>query len=304
MPACLFMWGEITAVFEYIDAGINSTEGEGSNMATKVTIKQPTAAPADFTPGRYNGAYETALNNALNTVTNWRYDPMQDASYQALAKVYGKRGNIAAKNTLADAAALNGGFQTSYAVSAAQQARNQYNQELAALIPDLENTAYNRAQGTLSALRAADDTAYGRYRDTESDRQWAWTQQYNKYRDMVGDMQWGTNFNYQIDRDAVSDSQWNQNFAYQKQRDAVADSQWAQEFALKKSDAIGGGGSGGGGGGRSGSGGGGSYGSYSNSGGGSNNGHVLETIRQDQERGKKLTAQLKKQQRPRANGGR
>ena len=257
-------------------------------MANKVTIKQPTAAPADFTPGKYNSAYETALNNALNTVTNWRYDPMQDASYQALAKVYGKRGNIAAKNTLADAAALNGGYSTSYAVSAAQQARNQYNQELAALIPDLENTAYNRAQGTLSALRAADDTAYGRYRDTESDRQWTWTQQYNKYRDMVGDMQWGTNFNYQVDTD-------DRNFNYQKQRDAVADSQWAQEFELKKSDAFGGGGSGGGGGGRSGGGGGGSYSSYSNSGGGGNNGYVLETIRQDQERGKKLTAQYKNQ---------
>lgn len=274
-------------------------------MAKKVIIEQPVNAPAEYTPGQYNSQYEGRLNAALDTVTNWKYDPLQDASYQALAKVYGKRGNIAAKNTLADAAALNGGFQTSYAVSAAQQARNQYNQELAALIPDLENTAYNRAQGTLSALRAADDTAYGRFRDTESDRQWAWTQQYQKYRDMVGDMQWGTTFNYNIDRDAVSDSQWNQNFAYQKQRDAVADSQWAQEFALKKSDASGGGGSGGGGGGRSGGGGGGSYSSYSGNGNnGGSSGYVLETIRQDQERGKKLTAKLKKQQRPKANGGR
>ena len=219
----------------------------------KVVVKNPGAVPANFKIGTYKAPYDKALAGALNKVTNWSYDPMQDASYQALAKVYGARGNIAAKNSLADAAALNGGQQTSYAVSAAQQARNQYNQELAALVPELENTAYNRAQGTLSALRDADTTAYTRFRDRESDRQWNWTQAYNKYRDLMSDLQWGLNYNYQKGIDT-------RNFNYQQQRDVVADSQWAQEFALKKSEASGGGGSGGGGGGRS-------Y-SYSSGGGG------------------------------------
>ena len=243
-------------------------------MASKVTIKKPTSAPADYkstakapaayTLSTYKSPYEKALTNALNTVTNWKYDPLQDASYQALAKVYGARGNIAAKNTLADAAALNGGYQTSYAVSAAQQARNQYNQELAALIPDLENMAYTRATGTLSALREADNTKYGRFRDTESDKQWkytqdyqkyrdkeadaqwAWTQQYNKYRDLMSDYQWGTNYNFDVDkfnyqqkRDSVADSQWQQTFNYNKSRDAVSDSQWQQNFSYQQQrDAI------------------------------------------------------------------
>ena len=191
-------------------------------MANKVTIKQPTAAPADFTPGKYNSAYETALNNALNTVTNWRYDPMQDASYQALAKVYGKRGNIAAKNTLADAAALNGGYSTSYAVSAAQQARNQYNQELAAMIPDFENAAYNRASNTLTAFREADESAYGRFRDKETDRQWKYTQDYTKYRDKVSDSQWSWTQQYNKYRDLMSDYQWgmNWNLDYQQYKES------------------------------------------------------------------------------------
>ena len=170
--------------------------------------KQTAVAPAEYQLGTYDSKYGEQLQGALDKVVNWKYDPMNDANYQALAKVYGARGNQAAKNSLADAASLNGGYGTSYAVSAAQQARNQYNQELAALIPDLEATAYQRAQGTLGALRDADDTDYGRYRDTEGDRQWQWTQNYNAYRDTVGDEQGLYSQNYQRYQDALSQYQW------------------------------------------------------------------------------------------------
>lgn len=175
----------------------------------KKTSSKP-KAPAAYVPQTYTSQYGTQIDAALNNITNFQYNPLQDASYQALAKVYGARGNIAAKDTLADAASLNGGMQTSYAVSAAQQARNQYNQELAAMIPELESNAYNRAQTTYNALRDADDTAYGRFRDTEGDRQWGWTNQYNAYRDQM------------------------------------ADYQWAKEYALSKKGSSGGGGGGGG----------------------------------------------------------
>ena len=183
-------------------------------MAKKKTKKKKTSskpsAPAAYVPQTYTSQYGGQIDAALNDITNFKYDPLQDASYQALAKVYGARGNIAAKDTLADAAALNGGMQTSYAVSAAQQARNQYNQELASLIPDLEATAYNRAQTRYNALMDADNAAYNRFRDTEGDRQWGWTNQYNAYRDKM------------------------------------ADYQWAKEYALSKKGSSGGGGGGGG----------------------------------------------------------
>lgn len=151
-------------------------------------------APANFKRRTYTSKYGDRLDAALDTVTDFKYDPLQDASYQALAKVYSARGNTAAKDTLADAASLNGGMQTSYAVSAAQQARNQYNQELAAMIPELEANAYNRAQATYSALRDADDTAYGRFRDTEGDRQWMWSNSYTKWRDRMSDYHWAKEY--------------------------------------------------------------------------------------------------------------
>lgn len=215
-------------------------KSSSSKYPSKLSVSKPSSIAA-FVPGTYTSKYGAQIDAALNNVTNFKYDPLKDASYQALAKVYGARGNIAAKDTLADAAALNGGMQTSYAVSAAQQARNQYNQELAAMIPELEANAYNRAQTTYNALRDADDTAYGRFRDTEADRQWKYGMDYDAYRDRMSDYQFGLNYNYQLSRDKV------------------ADSQWAKEYALSKKGSSGGGG---GGGGRRSSGGGGGGSSY------------------------------------------
>ena len=167
---------------------------KSSKKTTKKKTSSKPSAPAAYVPQTYTSQYGGQIDAALNDITNFKYDPLQDASYQALAKVYGARGNIAAKDTLADAAALNGGMQTSYAVSAAQQARNQYNQELASLIPDLEATAYNRAQTRYNALMDADNAAYNRFRDTEGDRQWGWTNQYNAYRDKMADYQWAKEY--------------------------------------------------------------------------------------------------------------
>ena len=141
-------------------------------MAKKKKKYNPMSYVKIAKPAGYVSPYESQLGDAMTQSLNFKYDPMQDANYQALAKIYGARGNQAAKDTLGDAAALNGGFGTSYAVSAAQQARNQYNQELAGLIPDLEANAYNRVQNNYNILRDADTDAYGKYRDLVADYQW------------------------------------------------------------------------------------------------------------------------------------
>ena len=260
------------------------------NNAAKPNAYKDIASPAAYAPGTYTSEYADRIAGALDTVTNWSYDPLQDASYQALAKVYGQRGNLAAKNSLADAAALNGGYGTSYAVSAAQQARNQYNQELAAMIPDFENAAYNRASNTLSALRDADDTAYGRFRDTEQDRQWAWSNEYQKWRDKTSDNQWKYSQDYSAYRDKVSDSQWSWTNQYNKYRDLMGDYQWTLNYNLSKK-----GSSGGGGGGRRRSSGGGGY-----SSGGSTGGSTGSTMPITKEDFNSLTKKKKKL----GNGGR
>ena len=139
---------------------------------SKKTSYNPMAYTKVANPGNYTSAYTNQINTARNQLMNFRYDPLQDARYQAMAQIYGARGNQAAQDTLGEAAALNGGLGTSYAVSAAQQARNQYNQELAALVPDLEQNAYERLSNNYNLLMDADTTAYQRYRDRVADYQW------------------------------------------------------------------------------------------------------------------------------------
>ena len=197
---------------------------------------------ADYEQPAYTSKYQNQIDSAMNTVTNrekFAYDPLKDANYQALAKVYSKQGEQAAQNTMADAASLNGGYGSSYGVTAAQQARNDYNQQLASQIPALQEAAYNRYVNdydmnlsALDALRAADECDYGKHRDDVADSQWKYGVNYQGYRDDVADSQWQKNY----DRDVFeSDRSYN----YQKSRDAVADKQWAQEFALQKKSAAG-----------------------------------------------------------------
>ena len=86
-----------------------------------------TTKPVYEQPAEYTSQYQEQLDAALDKVTNreaFTYDPLKDVSYQSLAKIYSQQGDKAAKDTLGDAAALNGGYGSSYAVTASQQVRN------------------------------------------------------------------------------------------------------------------------------------------------------------------------------------
>ena len=208
---------------------------------TYKTNYKPTEYTDTYNPGQYQSKYMPEIERRLGDVTNWKYDPLQDASYQALAAVYGAQGNLAAKNSLADAAALNGGYGTSNAVSAAQQARNQYNQQLASLVPDLEQAAYNRATNGLNALMDMDSTLYGRFSDdeqralaakqfgldvagyNEGNRQFAENLGLDIFNTNEANRQWARTFN-QGERQFAYNSKWDR---YNTQN---ANRQWANTF--------------------------------------------------------------------------
>lgn len=162
-------------------------------------------APKYKAPAAYSSQYTGQINGLLGQITNrqeFAYNPLEDASYQALAKIYNQNGIQAANDTMGQAAALNGGYGSSYAVTAAQQQRNDYNQKLAAMIPELEQNAYQRYYdnynmniSALDALQGRDDSLYGRYRDRVADSQWLANYNYTSYRDKVSDSQWQKEFN-------------------------------------------------------------------------------------------------------------
>nr|DAD87151.1 MAG TPA: hypothetical protein [Podoviridae sp. ctlSr7] len=203
----------------------------------------------------YSEQIAALVQKAQDNTANFKYDPMTDASYQALAKEYAKLGDRANENTIANQAALTGGRASSYAVSAAAQAQNQYNQALTDKIPELERLAYDRFNADrnyglnlLGTMKSLDDSAFNRFtdqrnfdyqqgRDNVADSHWDKTFDYQKQRDNVADSHWDKNFDYQKQRDNVSDSHWERNFSYQQGRDSVSDSHWEREYQLKKDSA-------------------------------------------------------------------
>jgi hypothetical protein len=95
----------------------------------------------------YESAYKEQLANMLSGIINrgaFSYDYQNDPSYQAYAKQYRREGDRARANAMAAASAMSGGIPSSYALTAASQAGDYYNSQLADRIPQLEAQAYNR----------------------------------------------------------------------------------------------------------------------------------------------------------------
>ena len=211
-------------------------------------------------PGAYQSQYSDQIQGVLNNILNrkeFSYDFNADPLYQQYKDQYTTQGKNAMLDTMANSAALTGGYGNSYGVTAGAQANQMYLQQLNNVIPELYNAALekydmdtNNLYNQFSALGTQEDRAYGQYRDTVSDWQADRGYYYDKYAGGISNDQyvadynqtqeeydreqqrWDSEFAYQKERDAVSDNQWNTQFEYQKQRDLVADDQWAKEYAL------------------------------------------------------------------------
>lgn len=130
-------------------------------------------------PGDYQGPYASQIEDLYNRVSNpekFAYDPNADPLYQMYADRYGQNARRSMNDTMADAAALTGGYGNSYAQAVAQQAYDEQMQGLNDALPTLYNQAYgeytDRQNQLLNQLKTAqdmEDTAYNRYRDTVGD---------------------------------------------------------------------------------------------------------------------------------------
>lgn len=97
---------------------------------------------AALEPEAYRSRFEERLQALYDQIAGreaFDYDPEEDESYQRYARLYAARGAAAMEDTLGKAAALTGGYASSYAQSAGQQVYNGYLQELAALVPELRS---------------------------------------------------------------------------------------------------------------------------------------------------------------------
>lgn len=163
----------------------------------------------------YKSAYSATIDDLVNKAVNrqpFQYDPATDAAYQSYARQYTRLGDQAARDTLADVSAQTGGLPSSYAVTAAEQARSNYNQALTDKIPALMEAAYakyrdeyNDTLAGINTLQGIDDSLYNRFatdRDfKENVRQFGLNYALDKAQFNEGKRQF--NLNYKLDKDSA-----------------------------------------------------------------------------------------------------
>jgi len=106
------------------------------------------------------------------------YDAGRDPLYRDYRDRYVQEGRLAMRDTVGKAAALTGGYGSSYGEAAGQQAFDTYLRKLGEVIPTLYGLAYQRwsdegaaLQSRAEALDRAQAQEYARYRDDMAD--WA-----------------------------------------------------------------------------------------------------------------------------------
>lgn len=131
--------------------------------------------PAQWTGGQYGADVNKALDDIINRKA-FNYDLNGDALYQQYKDMYMRQGKMAMADTMGQAAALNGGYGTSYAQTAGQQTYNGYMQQLNNVLPELYQLALQKYQAEgdelnnrYGLLKNQYDTEYGEYRNAVSD---------------------------------------------------------------------------------------------------------------------------------------
>ncbi len=133
----------------------------------------------------FKSSYDNELSRLykmLSQIKEFKYDPYDDELYEYYKKQYIREGNRAMEDLLGELSSSTGGVASSYAVSAAAQTRNNYNEKLTDIIPELYNDAYeryldsiDRQERNFSLLSDMVSDEYDRYLDSLN--------QYNKDRE-------------------------------------------------------------------------------------------------------------------------
>lgn len=177
-------------------------------------------------PGEWQSRYETQVQGILDTINNrkeFTYNAAEDPMYQTYRDQYLRLGQRAAQDAQANAAALTGGYGSSYGQMVANQQNQAYLAELNSQVPTLMQLAYQRYQdqqadyyNQLAAFQGQDQYEYGQYRDKVSD--------YYTDRDyLAGRYDTEYSKDYQQYRDSVGDFESELNYLYQKYGDMSAD---------------------------------------------------------------------------------
>lgn len=202
-------------------------------------------------PGAYKSQYQAQIDAQLDKILNredFNYDFNADPMYQQYKNQYVQQGQQAMMDTMGNAAALTGGYGSSYATTAGNQAYQQYLGQLNNVIPELYNAALNQYNmegqqlyDQYGALTTAEQDAYNKYQGTLDDY-------YNQANLMGG--RYDTLYGQEYGRYETDLGQWNANREFEEAQrqfnEQLAENQrqFNEQMAAKAAAGRSGGGSG------------------------------------------------------------
>lgn len=197
--------------FDPTVASVNTYQESDAVKAAREAMEgyagsQPDPYSSDYT-GQIDDLYDQIVNRG-----QFQYDAGSDPLYQQYKNQYINLGDRAMRDTMGQAAALTGGYGSSYAQNVGQQAYGTYLQQLTDKIPELYNLALNKYNAEGDRLREQ----YGMLTDRENQQYSRWADDYNR---------WLTERDYATS--AYNDAY---NREYQRYRDDISDEQWQKEF--------------------------------------------------------------------------
>jgi hypothetical protein len=174
--------------------------------------------------GGYRSDYTGQIADLYDQIMNrpkFQYDVNRDPLFQQYKNQYMVNGQRAMQDAMGQAAALTGGYGSSWGNTAGYQAYQQYLQMLNDRVPELEQRAFDRYAYEGDQMRQnmdltlnLDNIDYSRYRDKVQDWKDDRAFSYGAYRDTMGDWQSQRAFDYGMYRDAVGDYLNERNFGW------------------------------------------------------------------------------------------
>lgn len=164
-----------------------------------------------------------------------------------------QQGNKAMRDTIGNISGMTGGYGSTYATAAGQQAYDNHISQLGDKTLDIYDRVYqqylNEGQelyNQLGMVNNQDNIDYGRYRDTVSDYyndlnyyagryDSSYNQDFGEYQYNQDAQRWAEEYAYQKTQDALAQQNWQTQFDYQKEQDALQYALQQQKLATSRS---------------------------------------------------------------------
>ena len=127
------------------------------------------------------------LYQALMGRRSFSYNAAEDPMYRSVADRYVQNGRLAMRDTMGSAAALTGGYGSSYAQAVGQQSFDEYLRQLSEAMPELYGMAYQRYLDEGESLRDQYDLAYQRRESQREQERAEAAAAYQRERDALAD---------------------------------------------------------------------------------------------------------------------